>query len=44
LNPNILEACREAIVIQLAENYVWPTKFIGIFLEQDSVSMEMTVV
>jgi len=44
LNPHILEVCREAIVIQLAEYYVGPTKFIGIFLEQDCVLVEMTVV
>ena len=36
--------CREAIVIQLVEYYIGPTEFISIFLEQDCVSVEMTVV
>jgi len=44
LNPHIFEVCREAIVIQLTENYIWPTEFIGIFLEHDGVSMEVTIV
>ena len=44
MNPHIFEVCREAIVIQLTENYIWPTEFISIFLEHDSVLMEMTVV
>jgi len=43
LNPNILEVGRKAVVIELAENYIWPTKFIGICFEHDCVAMEMTI-